>query len=93
MSLVQIQPLPPKLLNKKIISTMSKPERDALDEFIHTIPVNIERLIKSQGIKLNTNARPEDFTLNKKPKTEYYKDSLGQKIFEITTDMILNEKN
>ena len=41
---------------------MSKPERDALDEFIHTIPVNIERLIKSQGIKLNTNARPEDFT-------------------------------
>lgn len=57
-----------------------KPERDALDEFINTVPVNIERLIRSQGIKLNTNAKPEDFTASKKPKTEYYKDSLNRKI-------------
>jgi hypothetical protein len=59
---------------------MPKPERDALDELINTIPVNIERLIRGQGIKLNTNARPEDFNLNKKPKTEFYKDSLGRRI-------------
>ena len=47
---------------------------------VGTIPVNIERLIKGQGIKLNKNARPEDFTASKKPKTEYYKDSLNRKI-------------
>ena len=47
---------------------------------VGNIPVNIEKLIRGQGIKLNTNARPEDFTLNKKPKTEYYKDSLNRKI-------------
>ena len=47
---------------------------------VGNIPVNIEKLIRGQGIKLNTNARPEDFNLNKKPKTEYYKDNLGRKI-------------
>lgn len=47
---------------------------------VGNIPVNIEKLIRGQGIKLNTNARPEDFNLNKKPKTEYYKDSRGRKI-------------
>ena len=47
---------------------------------VGNIPVNIEKLIRGQGIKLNTNARPEDFNLNKKPKTEYYKDSLNRKI-------------
>jgi hypothetical protein len=47
---------------------------------VGTIPVNIERIIKGQGIKLNTNAKPEDFTPNKKPKTEHCKDSLNRKI-------------
>lgn len=34
---------------------------------VGNIPVNIEKLIRGQGIKLNTNARPEDFNLNKRP--------------------------
>ena len=47
---------------------------------VGSIPINIEKIIKSQGIKLNTNAKPEDFTPNKKLKTEHYKDSLNRKI-------------
>jgi hypothetical protein len=51
-------------------------------ELVGTIPVNIERIIRGQGIKLNTNAKPEDFTKNnmKKEIIEIYKDSLGRKI-------------
>lgn len=52
-----------------------KPERDALDEFINTVPVNIERLIRSQGIKLNTNAKPEDFTASKNQNLRHFGNS------------------
>jgi len=43
--------------NKNLdLGKSKRPERDALDEFINTVPVNIERLIKGQGISLNKNA-------------------------------------
>ena len=43
--------------NKNLdLEKLKRPERDALDEFINTVPVNIERLIKGQGISLNKNA-------------------------------------
>jgi len=57
-----------------------KQKGNTLDDYINPIPVNIERLIRSQRIKLDTNARPEDFIASKKPKTEHYKDSLNRKI-------------
>lgn len=54
---------------------------------VGNIPVNIERLIKGQGIKLNTNAKPEDFTPNKKVLNTINKEILQQVLLEIVDIM------
>jgi len=63
-------------------------KRNIIDELIDTVPVNIERLIRSAGVELNKNASQEEIKkgINRQNIGEIRKDGNEYKIFVLGSD-------